>query len=167
MKRYLITALLCLFALTSYCQTAQTAQPLGEKTEKPKAKKEKKQKTSKIRAPKSDSHIKETIYLFGFSTQIGDSLYYITSIAKLDSVDMTKKTRFLSFRDSYSYQMRVYVEGVLKQKSQTAAIFFDTKQKRIQKMYDKMITRYLNADGVKLITINPDEFTFTSVESGM
>lgn len=117
--------------------------------------------------PKPDQHVKETVYLFGFSSQLGDSLHYITSIVRLDSVDMTKKTRFMSYRDSYSYQLRVYLEGTLHKKNQTTAIFFDTKLKRVQKMYDKMISRHLNVDGVKLVTINPDDFTFTSVEHGL
>lgn len=129
------------------------------------AQKGKQKKQPKIRVPKEEQHINKTVYMFGVSTQLGDSVQYITSACQIDGADLTKKTQFLTYRESYSYQLRAYLEGTLNKKSQTTAIYFDTKQKRLQKRYSKMINKILKQDGVKLVTINPEEFIFSSIEA--
>lgn len=166
--RFIAIAIFCLFAASSYAQVPPPqggGAPDAPRMDNAKKEKTKKQKTVRTRKVKEDKHVKETVYLYGVSSLLGDSLCYITGISRIDNVDMQKRTGFLTFRESYSYQYRVYLEGTLGLKGQTAAILYDTKLKRLQKNYDKMISKYLKTDGAKLVTVNPDEFTFKSVET--
>lgn len=131
---------------------------------KKEAKKAKAESKLKEKTNLADKHIKTTVYMFGFSNEFGDSTYVLTDISKVDNADLVKKTGFLSFRDSYGYQMQVYVEGTLGLKHQTVAIYFSTKLKAMQKKYAKIKKRYLSKDAVKLITLTNDEFSFKVIE---
>lgn len=156
MVRLITTIIIAFISLGCFAQTADSVQVKAKKTKQP--------KMMKIKAPKTPEHIKQTAYIFGCSNEFGDSTLCFTGISKVDSADFLKKEQFLSYRDSYSDQLKDYVEAKLGLKNQTASVFFDTNLKKIQKKYDKMKKKYLAKDAVKMISISPEDFSFTLIE---
>ena len=148
------------------------AQPLGNGEvperiggpEMQQGKKQKAPKMAKIKAPKTPEHIKSTVYIFGCSNEFGDSTYIFTGISTISNADLLKKEKFLSYRDSYSEQMKSYLENSLGLKHQTVSVFFSTDEKKLQKKYDKMKKKYLTMDAVKMVNIKPEDFSFTLIE---
>ena len=143
MKYSLVTLLLILVSVFAY----------ADKKEK---------KTAKKTAETENAFVKGTgtVYLFGFSHQLADSVVYFTDVQQIDSIDLDPKTQFLPLRSEISLQLKEYLEGKEHLEKQTACVFFSTKMKKIQKMYAKMRKRYLKASNMHLVMIDSKKFTF-------
>lgn len=114
--------------------------------------------------PKTDTDIfgkgTGTVYLFGVSQQLTDSVIYITTIQSVDSVDLTKKGKLLPFRSEYSLQLKEYMEGQLQLKNQTTCVFFSDKHKRLSKKLYKIKKRYLDDKETKIVMVDERYFRF-------
>ena len=101
-----------------------------------------------------------TVYLFGVSQMLTDSIVYITSINQIDSIDLNKKTHALHNRSEFSLQLKEYLEGQVKLHKQTACVFFNVKRKKLNKQYYKIKKRYLDDKGKRIIFVDDRYFKF-------
>lgn len=83
------------------------------------------------------------VYMFGFSASFTDSTIYFTEIQDIPNAWMDKKTKFLSGRDNYSYQLKNYLTEQLQQPNRVCVIFFSKNQKKAERKYEKLRKRYL------------------------
>jgi hypothetical protein len=104
-----------------------------------------------------------TIYCFGFAGSFKDSLSYMTDIQKLDSVELSKKSKFIIARESYSSQLSQYFKD-RGNSNVVCAFFYDTKKSRLEKKYAKIRKRYEKAQDVLLRFVPTNEFKFERVE---
>ena len=102
------------------------------------------------------------VYVYGTAISFNDSTVYITDIQTLDSAVITKKSKFLYGRDSYSYQFRDYLKAN-ETSTPTCATTFATKQKDIEKKYIATKKRYGNGKFI-LKHITPNQFQFSTIE---
>ncbi len=102
------------------------------------------------------------VYAFGVSISLIDSTVYYTNIQLLDSVYLDKNG-FLPYRDTYSYQLKNYLEINKGLSNRTCMIFFDDNTKKINKELNKLIARYKKQNAM-LIPIEKEEFMFTKPE---
>ena len=117
-----------------------------------------KQQEEKIDTKKADFYT-TTVYLFAASTQLGDTVEYITDIIPLDSVQLTKKYDYLKYRNEFTYGFKQYLADNYGCENQTCAIFFDTKPKKIHKRYDKVLKR-AKTNKLSITSVKKNEFTF-------
>lgn len=101
------------------------------------------------------------VYVFGVSQMLTDSVVYITNISEVDSIDLAKKTKFLPYRAEFSLQLKIYLEGTLGLKQQTACVFYSTERKKLTKKHYKIKKRYLDNPNTKIFVIDDQRFTFT------
>ena len=99
-----------------------------------------------------------TVYLFGVSQQLTDSVVYITFINEIDSLDLQKRTKFLPYRSEFSLQLKEYMEGTLKKDHQTTCVFYSPNRKKLSKKYYKIKKRFLDNPYTKIMPL--DGFTF-------
>ena len=113
-----------------------------------------------VAKPKSSSYVRGrgTVYLFGVSQQLTDSVVYITFINEVDSLDLEKRTKFLPFRSEFSLQLKEYMEGTLKKDHQTTCVFYSPSRKKLSKKYYKIKKRFLDNPYTKIMPL--DGFTF-------
>lgn len=101
-----------------------------------------------------------TLYAYGFSASFSDSTVYFTEIQQIDSAWINVKTKFLYSRDSYSYQLKYYLEqkGV---ENPTCIISFAKSRKDAEKKYMKLRKKYTKDAGaftVKYISLQDFQF---------
>lgn len=101
-----------------------------------------------------------TVYMFGVSQLLTDSVVYITSINQIDSIDLDKKTHILPNRSEFSLQLKEYLEGQVGLHKQTACVFYDVRRKKLNKQYYKIKKRYLDDKGKKIIIVDERYFKF-------
>ena len=107
------------------------------------------------------------IYVYGFSASFNDSTVYLTDIMELDSAWIDTKTKFLYGRNSYSYQLKTYMQehGV---EAPTCIVSYALTRKDAEKKYVKLrskytdkkgdyyIVKYIPATDFQFYTISPD-----------
>ncbi|MBO4397090.1 MAG: hypothetical protein J5805_00995 [Bacteroidaceae bacterium] len=108
---------------------------------------------------KSDKY-SSTVYMFALSSQIGDSIVYISEIMPVENVQLTKKYSFLSYRSDYSSQFKQYLADNHGCQLQTPAVFYDKDQKNLMKRFNKVLKRYTDDKNVKVKIISQDQFKF-------
>ena len=103
------------------------------------------------------------IYAFGFSASFNDSIVYFTDIQEIDSVWVSGKGKFLTGRDSYSYQLRNYLseKGM---PHRTGIISYEFDRKKIEKKYVKLRAKYTKNNNFDVRYLNASEFKFTHVD---
>lgn len=101
-----------------------------------------------------------TVFVFGVSQTLMDSVVYVTAITQVDSIDLDKKTKALPNRSEFSLQLKEYLEGKVGLHNQTACVFFDVNKKKLNKQYYKIKKRYLDDRGKKIIVVNEQHFMF-------
>ena len=105
------------------------------------------------------------IYVYGFSASFNDSTVYLTDIMELDSAWINVKTKFLYGRESYSYQLKNYLQekGV---ETPTCIVSYALKRKDAEKKYLKLKKRYTEGKDVnylvKFIAANDFKFELVS-----
>lgn len=102
----------------------------------------------------------EKIYMFGFSASFNDSLVYITDIQAVDSVEIEPKTDFLVGRTAYGNQLQFYLADYKERPNTTCVVFFDKKEDKLRKKYNKILKRYKNSKETILKNLTRDEFSF-------
>ena len=104
---------------------------------------------------------KQGVYVFGASYSFSDSIVYFTEIQYLENVQLEKKTKFIPYRQHYSYELKDFMSVQEGMPGRISAIYFSQKEASIKKKEtklkkkiekkDKMVVRYLG-----------DKFKFTS-----
>lgn len=102
----------------------------------------------------------EKVYMFGFSASFNDSLVYITDIQGVDSVEIEPKTNFLVGRTAYGNQLQFYLADYKERPNTTCVVFFDKKEDKLRKKYNKILKRYKNSKETILKNLTRDEFSF-------
>ena len=82
-----------------------------------------------IRVPK--------MYMFGFAASFNDSIVHFTRIQTVDSVSIDHKTKLMTGRENYSYQLRDYL-ATQNMPHRTCVVFYNQDRKKIEKQYLKM-----------------------------
>ncbi len=106
------------------------------------------------------------LYIYGFSASFNDSTVYLTDIMEVDSAWTDSKTKFLYSRDSYSYQLKSYLQGQGVD-TPTCIVSFDKSRKKAEKKYLKLQRKYTDKKKgnyvVKYIAAN--DFKFEAVSA--
>ena len=90
------------------------------------------------------------MYMFGFSASFTDTIVYFTNIQQLDSVWVESKNDFLQERESYSQQLRSYLEQKHQMPHRTCVVFYNQKRDKLEKAYQKMMRLYTKSkDGLQ------------------
>lgn len=103
------------------------------------------------------------VYAFGFSASFNDSTVYFTEIHEIDSVVIDSKTKFLTNRQDYAYQLRDYFAN-RREANRTCIISFALKRKDIEKKYLKMKKKYTQKGNFDVKYLTNDQFMFKSVK---
>lgn len=107
------------------------------------------------------------LYVYGFSASFNDSTVYMTDIMELDSAWINSKTKFLYGRNSYSSQLKNYLQanGV---ETPTCIISYAATRKKAEKKYIKLRSKYTDKKKgnyiVKYITSTDFQFEPVSAE---
>ena len=99
----------------------------------------------------------KVVYAFGLAASFNDTVVYYTAIQPLDSVKL--KDGFLPKRESYTYQLKSYLEYDLKSPNYTCMIYFSDDKKEIEKEEAAIKGKYKH-QGVSLVPIAPEAFSF-------
>ncbi len=104
----------------------------------------------------------QPVYLMGFAASFNDSIVYLTDIQLMDSAYIEPKNKFLYARDSYSFQLKEYLEknGI---KNPTCVTLFANSQKAIEKKYLKLNKRYTKGNHYQVNYLNQSQFRFSSI----
>lgn len=103
------------------------------------------------------------VYAFGVSASFTDTIVFYTEVQVLDSVTLDK-TGFLPQRESYSYQLKNYLEANKNLANRTCMIYFSDNRKKIDKEYNKIVSKYRKEKSMSVNLLKKDEFLFTKPE---
>lgn len=133
----------------------------GMRPDKPMKKAVKKEKKKKVQDEDVFGKVDGKVYIFGCSSEFGDSVIYITEIQEVDSTALMKKTKFLPYRSDYSQQLKDKLESkTFSLKNQTCSVFFSDKKAKLEKKYAKIKKRYLTKFQMKVVPLSQSEFKF-------
>lgn len=165
MKKYIAYVLFSLFTMTCFAQTpadsksAKKAQK--EQLKKQKAEKAAEKKAQKLADERIEGKVPGHVYVCGCSFEFGDSVVYFSEIMEVDSITVTKKSKFLPYRSDFSQQFKDKLEGPeYNLKNQTSSVIFASKKEDVQKAVNKMKKMYLLKSHVSLVTIDMSKFKF-------
>lgn len=120
-------------------------------------------------AEKSNTFKRETIYIFGVSQNLNDSLVYVSEVVELKNCSLNKKD-FLVDRKLYAEQFRAYVENAYQSPRQTAAVFFSKKPKELLKKWQKVRKKNegqkVGSMILKVKDVAKEDFSFRQLLSG-
>ncbi len=156
--------ILAMVPVLTYAQSADVQTDSVQADKKVKADKPKKEKKAKVakadKTVQGPKHENVKVYMYGMSNALGDSIVYMTSIMELDGAPIEKSTGFLAYRNDYSLQMKVYLEGTMGRRNQTCTVFYDVKRKNVAKKLYKTKKRILDRGEQKLRMIDDTAFRF-------
>lgn len=125
----------------------------------PKEKTAKEEKVPKVKKKTIKAEKPKTVYMYGMSINFNDSVVYITSVQRLDSVIIDEEGA-LQNQAGYTMQLKVYLEGTLNKVNQTCAVIYSDKKKKLEKRYLKA-RKKLVADKDKMLhQISVNDFSF-------
>lgn len=102
------------------------------------------------------------MYVFGISTSFNDSTAYFTTIQEIDSVTTVGKTRIMSNKQEYSYQLRNHFAN--KGMASRTCITINAKdRKKIGKTYAKMKIKLAKKQKYIIKDIDDAEFRYERV----
>lgn len=105
----------------------------------------------------------KTVYAFGVSASFTDTIVYYTTIQVLDSAKLSKEG-FLAQRNTYTYQLKNYLEDARMQENSTCMIYFSESKSKLEKEAAKMLGKYKKNKSITLTRIDPAVFHFTKPE---
>lgn len=109
----------------------------------------------------------QTLYIFGVSQNLRDSVAYVTDIVEITAPNLQQKG-FFTDRDLYAEQFRNYVEQTFATSHQTAVIFFDSKAVKLEKIRQKLRVKItgqkVGLEKVVVKDIYKDQFQFKKIE---
>lgn len=103
------------------------------------------------------------VYVFGVAASFNDTIVYYTEIQLLDSVFLDKDG-FLPERETYSYQLKNYLQYDLQKENYTCMIYFSENKSKLEKEAMKLKNRYGKAKDVTLEAVKPSDFMFKKPE---
>ena len=101
-----------------------------------------------------------TVYMFAVSSQFGDSVVYVSELMPVANVQLTKKYDYFKYRSDFTFGFKQYLADNFGCENQTCAIFYDTKLKKAQKRFNKVLKR-AKTNKMHVTTVSKDKFTFT------
>ena len=102
---------------------------------------------------------KETVYAFGYSTNLNDTTLFISAVQPLEGAVLTRKEHFLEHRNEYGNQLKAHLEN-LYPGHHVCAVFFSKNKKSLDKKYAKLRTHLLKMKHTQLTEIPNSEFQF-------
>ena len=104
----------------------------------------------------------KTMYVFGIATSFNDSTAYFTSIQRLDSVSTYGKTKMLSDKQEYSYQLKNYFDqrGMA---HETCVTVNAENRGKLDKAYQKLKQKYAKKMNFTVKSIDDGEFKYERV----
>lgn len=115
--------------------------------------------TVSVKGDKDKDKKEETVYLFGASFSLSDSVVYFTEIMPVDGAQLDKKTEFLLHRQYYAYELKDYMNFQENMPGRTSAVYFSTKRSKLEKTEAKLRKKLVEKDG-KTIRYLGDKFKF-------
>lgn len=115
--------------------------------------------TVSAKGDKDKDKKEETVYLFGASFSLSDSVVYFTEIMPVDGAQLDKKTEFLLHRQYYAYELKDYMNFQENMSGRTSAVYFSTKRSKLEKTEAKLRKKLVEKDG-KTIRYLGDKFKF-------
>ena len=108
------------------------------------------------------------MYMFGLAASFTDTIVHFTDIQELDSVWIESKNDFLQERDSYSSQLREYLNQKQQMPHRTCIVFYSQKRAKLEKKFQKIMRLYTQSkDGLQHFDvrhIDPQQFHFTTID---
>lgn len=101
----------------------------------------------------------ETVYLFGASMSITDSVVYFTEIMPVEGAKLDKSTGFLLHRQYYSYELKDYMNFQENMPGRTSVIYFSDKRSKLEKKEAKLRKQLVEKRG-KTVRYLGDKFKF-------
>ncbi len=98
------------------------------------------------------------VCMFAYGTDFNDSTVYVTAISRVDGAMLDKKTNFLAYRQTFSQQMKNYLDRTYGG-SHTCAVFFNSNRAKLEKVYAKMRRNAAKNKGEKFVEIPATDFT--------
>lgn len=108
-----------------------------------------------------DYVIGKKIYIFAYSSELGDSVHYLSAIQELDNVPILKKKRFLLKRDNFSDQFKKYVIDKFGRTNQTAMVVFGSKKAKVEKKMAKLRKIKLHDKNAVINNVSESDFSFS------
>lgn len=109
------------------------------------------------------------MYVFGIAASFNDTIVHFTDIQEVDSAWIDKKTKFLAGRDTYSYQLRDYLEQKQQMPHRTCIVFYNKKRAKLEKKFLKMKRLYLPGKDGKVHFdvryLNKSDFMFEAYDA--
>lgn len=115
--------------------------------------------TVSAKGDKDKDKKEDTVYLFGASFSLSDSVVYFTEIMPVDGAQLDKKTEFLLHRQYYAYELKDYMNFQENMPGRTSAVYFSTKRSKLEKTEAKLRKKLVEKDG-KTIRYLGDKFKF-------
>jgi hypothetical protein len=110
----------------------------------------------------SAANKRKTIYMFGLATSFNDSTVYFTEVQQVDSAYIDSKTKFLYSRNSYSYQLRDYLEQTGFPNA-TCVTSFAFTRKEAEKKYLTLRKRYLEGAKFNIKYLKLSDFKYSAI----
>lgn len=101
----------------------------------------------------------ETVYIFGASFSLSDSVVYFTEIMPVEGAVIDKKTDFLAHRQYYAYELKDYMNFQENMPGRTSVIYYSKKRSKLEKKEAKIKKRLVEKHG-KSVRYLGDKFKF-------
>ena len=99
----------------------------------------------------------QSIYMFAYGTSFNDSTVYLSTVEVVKNATLEDKTNFLNSRLTYSNAFKQYLDekynGV-----HTAAVFFNVKREKLEKMYLKIRRNTQKSKSTRLVEVPMSDF---------
>lgn len=104
------------------------------------------------------------IYIFGYALSPTDSTVYVTEIQRIDTAYIERNSKAMMARTMYSYQLQKFLSDTYGLKGAICNIFFSENRNKLDKKYDRVISRARNANDLQLCLMGAQVMRFTTVE---
>lgn len=101
----------------------------------------------------------KTVYLFGVSISLADSVVYFTEIMPVEGAKIDERTGFLLHRQYYSYELKDYMNFTENMPGRTSAVYFSDKCSKLEKKEAALKKRLVEKQG-KTVRYLGDKFKF-------
>lgn len=99
----------------------------------------------------------QPIYMFAYGTNFNDSTVYLSAVEVVKGATLEAKTNFLNGRLTYSNAFKQYLD-VKYNGVHTAAVFFNVKRDKLEKIYLKIRRNAQKSKAVRLVEIPVADF---------
>lgn len=101
----------------------------------------------------------QSIYMFAYGTSFNDSTIYLSTVEVVKNATLEQKTNFLNNRLSYSNAFKQFLD-VKYSGIHTAAVFFNVKREKLEKMYLKIRRNTQKSRTMRLVEVPASDFRF-------